>query len=142
MNEERANHNLQMAEIVAKVNDFPNHVTIYFEKKKINLKRTIIIDQAKVATCKNRTNSMCNEGDHPKNRIVAKCFKEGKSVGRPSHPSSSQAKGVIDYRTTYIGKFKMDDVELSHQVDFNSTMKRKKAREIPLACLRNNNKSF
>ena len=36
----------------------------------------------------------------------------------------------------------MGNVESSHQVGFNSTIKRKKVEEIPLACLRNDNKSF
>ena len=30
MNEERAKHDLQMVEIITKVNDFPNHMTDYF----------------------------------------------------------------------------------------------------------------
>ena len=50
-----------MAEIVEKINDIPNYVTWYFQKEKINLKRTVIIDQVNIAACKNRTNSMCSE---------------------------------------------------------------------------------
>ena len=45
MLEEKAKHDLQMVEIVVKVNDIPNHVTGYFEKEKINLRRSVFCDQ-------------------------------------------------------------------------------------------------
>ena len=65
----------------------------YFEKEKISLKRTIINDQSKVSGCKNRTNSMCREGDDTKTRTLARCFKEDKFFGCPYRPLSSRAKG-------------------------------------------------
>ena len=61
MLEERAKHDLQMAEIVAKVNDIPNHMTGYFEKEKINLRRTFFFfsfNQPKFTRCKSRSNSI------------------------------------------------------------------------------------
>ena len=95
MNKERAKHGLQMAEIVAKVNNIPKHVIGYFEKEKINLKKTVIIDQEKIAACKNRINSMCSESELPKNKTVARCSEKDKFVDVLPGLCLHQLKGYL-----------------------------------------------
>ena len=142
MLEDRAKHDLQMVEIVAKVNDIPNHVTEYFEKGKINMRRTIFFYQQKARGCKSMSNSIGSEGEIPKNRSVVRISKEEESVGCHPRPLHSPAKVGVDDETTYLGKFKMPEVETSPVLVLNSKMKRKKGEEIPLASLRNDSQSF